>query len=262
MKRKKQSRKKSNLSFRRKLLIYTQRAQLLLKLSILILFCLLVFTDVFKSFTDKFYQSVYDESSKYGFALNTIILQGDKNTPLEDIGNAIGVKKGCSVFEVDVKKVKERLESHIWIKSATVERRLPDKIHIAIVERVPVAIWQFRNKLYLVDSEGNRIVEYKNQDFGDLLHVIGQDANVYAKTLVEDLNRYPSLASRVKSATRYGKRRWDLEIEQNITVKMPEMKFQDAYKYLKSLYKAKKLFNQDYEILDLRDKNKYYLKKY
>jgi cell division protein FtsQ len=261
MKKPKQSVKKKNISLHRRLTIYYQRFVFTLKMTIALLLGLLIFTDLFKSFKEKIYDVFYQETAKYGFVLENVIIEGKKNAEYKDIINLLGVEQGAPIFSINIQEVKERLENHIWLKAAIVERQLPSTIYIAVIERTPIAIWQFKQKLYLVDVEGNRIAKHQGQEFGDLIQVVGQDANIYAQALIDDLNHYPGLAGKVKSAVRYGQRRWNLNFEQNITVKMPEDNFNEAYNYLYALYKNKRLFDQNYKMLDLRDSKKYYLEK-
>ena len=253
---------RSRISVRRRLLIYYQRTMLLLKFSALVLVCLFFFTDLFKPFKDRLYLHFYNITAEYGFVFNELEVEGQKNLPDKDIIAALQADKGEPIFAIDMEVVRERLENHVWVKSVTIERLLPSKIYIEIIERTPIAIWQFKQKLYLIDSEGNRISKYSGTGFGDLPHVVGSDANIYAQNLFEDLNRYPALGARVKSAVRYGQRRWNLNLDQKIIVKMPEETFDSAYDYLHSLDKAKKLFDQDYKMLDLRDAEKFYLEKH
>ena len=142
------------------------------------------------------------------------------------------------------------------------ERRLPSKIHIGLVERNPIAIWQFEQKLYIIDSDGSRISTYNGEGFPSLLQVIGADANIYAQGLIDELNKFPNLASKIRSAVRFGQRRWNLNFKDGIVVKMPEANFASSYEFLNSLDKDNKLLNQGYKMLDLRDPNKLITEKY
>ena len=254
--------RKANISLRRRVAVYYQRFMFLLKLSLLIFVCLLVFTNLFKVFKDNIRTTFYETLAHYGFVLQNVIIDGQKNTLSKDIIDMLGADKGAPIFAINIEEVKDRLEGSPWVKGAIVERRLPSTIYIAVIERLPIAIWQFKRKLYLVDAEGNCISKYEGKGFEELIQVVGQDANIYAQNLIGDLNRYPELASKVKSAVRYGQRRWNLNLEQGVTIKMPEENFGKAYDYLHLLDKNQKLFDQDYKMLDLRDANKYYLEKY
>ncbi len=258
----KRSAKKENISLRRRAIIYYRRFTLFLKLAFIVFTILLLFTNIFKGFSDAFRERVADELVKYGFSLSDVVIEGQKYTSIDDIIEIIGSDKGAPIFAIRLDEIREKLESHIWIKSAIVERRLPNTIYVAVSERTPIAIWQFKQKLYIVDAEGNCIMKYKGEGFEDLIQVVGQDANIYTKSLIDELARYPGLAAKVKSAVRYGNRRWNLNLDQKITVKMPENNFVYGYDYLHSLHKKQKLFDQDYKVLDLRNANKFYLEKY
>lgn len=262
MKKKKENKpKKNNLSFKRRLLVYYYRAIIVLKLFLICFILLFFFTDLFKQTKQAIKQSFYLISAKYGFILQNVIIEGQENMPINDILDAIKVEKGSPLFAVNIEEVQKILDSNFWIKTNLVERRLPNTIYITVIERLPIAIWQYNKQLYLIDSEGNRILAQDIGKFINLLHVVGIDANIYADSLIQSLNRYPDLSRYVISAVRYGGRRWDLNLQQDILIKMPEKDFDKAYDYLNSLNKSKKLFDQGYKMLDLRDVNRYYLKK-
>lgn len=260
-KHKKTRLKKSNISLRRKLLLYYGRFRLVLKILVLSLLFLFIFSDFFKSYKDQLVKFLYTESVKYGFGITTVEIEGQKNSSVGDIVSSIGVKRGESVFSVNLSDVKTKLEENTWIKSAIVERKMPSTIYVAVSEVKPIAIWQYNYKLFLIDSEGNKITNYE-KGFNELLHVVGQDANIYAANLIEELNQFPHLERRVKSAIRHGQRRWDLNFDDEFTVKMPEKSRKKGYEYLAKLHKKDKLFGQKYKMIDLRNSSKYYVEKY
>jgi cell division protein FtsQ len=231
------------------------------KICLIIFLLLFFFTNIFSSLKYNLLDRFYDVSARSGFILRTVIIEGQQNILQADIEDAIGVKKGAPLFAARISDIRSKLEDNPWVKTALVERRMPETLYIAIVERKPMAIWQFQQKLYLIDEEGNRISKDNIEKFNQLYHVVGVDANVYAKSLIDDLERHPGIANRLVSAVRYGGRRWNLNLEQDITVKMPENGFNVAYDYLSALNQKEKLFGQNYKMLDLRDPEKYYMEK-
>lgn len=263
MKASQKSTRKGNISLRRKVSGYYYRFIFVLKLLFILFLSLILFTDLFKPYKDKISNYFVSKTAEQGFVLENVVIEGVKNTTYEDVIKSINSTKGDPIFAVNLYKIKGKLESLAWVQSAVVERQLPSNLYIAITERVPIAIWQFRKKLYLVDSEGNRITNYQNNgNFLDLIHIVGEDANLYAKSLADKINLYPTLAVKIKSAIRFGNRRWDLRLQEDITVKMPEHEFEEAYEYLFTLDKNDKLFNQGYKTLDLRDSKKHYIEKH
>lgn len=259
-------RKKSNVSLRRKLFIAYNRFVLTFRIALFIFVFLFFCTDIFISIKNRAYNFLYDLSSDIGFRLNNVIIDGIENVAVEEVLKALNIDKGTPIFAINLEQAKFTLEKHSWIKFVAVERKLPDTIRIYLIERFPVAIWQLNQKMFLIDEDGRKISNYdiKNtqiQKFSHLLHVVGIDANIYAKKLIDDLSQFPELKSKIVAAIRYGGRRWNLNLLQNIVVKMPENDFNIALKYLVSLYNARKLFDQGYSVIDLRNSEKYYIEK-
>jgi cell division protein FtsQ len=61
---------------------------------------------------------------------------------------------GRNVFFVPLNERRKQLEQIPWIEQATVMRLLPDEIHVAVVERKPVAFTRHGQQIGLVDANG------------------------------------------------------------------------------------------------------------
>ncbi|MFY9589605.1 cell division protein FtsQ/DivIB [Rickettsia endosymbiont of Halotydeus destructor] len=253
--------KKTNISLRRKIgLIYT-KIIFIVKIILIIFVALFLFTKYFASTKQKIAQTIYVKTANIGFRLENIIIEGQQNVSEPDILKVLNAKNGTPIFAINLNDIRNNLKNNKWIKDVYVGRRLPNTVYIKLFEREPIAIWQINRQLYLIDEEGYKIT--KNiEPFPHLLHVVGNGANIYASELVKELKKYPAIMTKSLSAVRCGDRRWDLNLEGNITVKMSETGTEEALKYIDALNKASKLFNQNYKTLDLRDNNKYYLEKY
>ena len=59
-----------------------------------------------------------------------------------------------SILRVPLDARRKEIESIPWVQEATVERTLPDRIRVEIVERTPVAFLRAGNELQLVDASG------------------------------------------------------------------------------------------------------------
>ncbi|MFK7968016.1 MAG: cell division protein FtsQ/DivIB [Rickettsiaceae bacterium] len=253
---------KVKLGVKRRLSLYYTRFLLAVKIFIVCSTIILLFTNFFQVQKQKIFNILVDITSDAGFILEHVIIEGQRNVTENNIIESIGADYGESIYSLSIDDIRKRIEENPWVKVALVERRLPNTLHVAIIERTPIAIWQFKQKIYIIDKEGNRITSKDIEKFSDLIHVVGQDANVYALGLIEELARHPALSKKVISAVRYGQRRWDLNLEQKINVKMPDKAFSEAYEYLHALDKKGKLFNQNYKVINLKDSNKYYIEKW
>ena len=123
---------------------------------------------------------------------------------------------------VDVTRIRERLLRFGWVQDARVSRRLPDTLVIDIVERTPSALWQDRQRLALIDSNGVVLDRVKIDNMPDLPLVIGPGANAQAGQLKTILADAPTMQAQLASATWVGGRRWDLSFQSGETVALPE----------------------------------------
>jgi len=123
---------------------------------------------------------------------------------------------------VDVAAIRGRLLQFGWVKDARVSRRLPDTLVIDIVERRPAALWQDKQRLALIDSEGVVLDRVRVDQMPDLPLLIGPGANDRARELDRLMNGVPTLKPQLASATWIGNRRWDLAFQTGETVALPE----------------------------------------
>ena len=192
-------------------------------------------------------------SVRMGLSLQSTFLEGKNYTKRDAIIKALGVSNGQPLLTIQLADIKKRLEKLDWVKSAIVERRLPNTLHILIVERNPIAMWQNAGQIYLVDDEGSLIIEENLDPFKkDLVIMIGSDAPLYANQLLSLLKQDMELYKHVDSATRRGERRWDLRFREGIEVKLPEEHPEKAWQALGNLFRGRKLFNKNIRAIDLR----------
>jgi len=123
---------------------------------------------------------------------------------------------------VDVAAIRGRLLQFGWVKDARVSRRLPDTLVIDIVERRPAALWQDKQRLALIDSEGVVLDRVRVDQMPDLPLLIGPGANDRARELDRLMTDVPTLKPQLASATWIGNRRWDLAFQTGETVALPE----------------------------------------
>jgi len=259
--KKKQTKKTNNISLRRKLGLIYKKAILGLKIALIVFVCLFAFTKYFAGVKTYLTTNLYQTTTKLGFKLENVIIEGQHNVDEPTILTVLNANKGSPIFALKLDEIRDDLKKNKWIKEAYVARRLPNTVYIKLFEREPIAIWQINNQLCLIDEEGYEIS--KNiQPFPHLLHVVGEGANIYAGTLVVELQKYPALMNKTLAVVRCGDRRWDLNLKGGINIKLPAKDFEEALKYIDALNKASRLFNQNYKVLDLRDRDKYYIEKY
>jgi len=187
-----------------------------------------------------------------GFVVADIEVDGREVTAPETILAALGADKGTPILAVNPARAKERLERLPLIRSAIVERRLPDTLWVHLVERKPLAIWQHRGRFDLIDRDGG-IMPLGHVDPGTkLLTLVGDDAPAQAVELIDMLAKEPDLAPRVTAAIRVGGRRWTLRIDHIVDVLLPEQDPAAAWAQLARLNRTTGLLQRDIQAVDMR----------
>jgi cell division protein FtsQ len=196
-------------------------------------------------------------SAALGFRLEALTVEGRAMTAREDLLGALDAEVGTPIAAIDVAAARAKVEALPWVRSAKIERRLPNTIHLAIEERTPYALWQKDERYTLVDHEGHLITEVPESD-ARLPLIVGADAPANAAQLFEALKTQPELARRVQAAVRVGARRWNIYLdvyEGGTSVRLPEEDMADAWTRLASLERDHKILERDLEFIDLRIKD-------
>ncbi len=107
------------------------------------------------------------------FALEQVIIEGQKTRTKDGLLARANVKMGQNVFSVDVDWVREKMLGDPYVKSAEVVRRLPDTLLVHIEERVPAAIVVIGVDPYLVTRDGETFKRVEVGDPSDLPIITG-----------------------------------------------------------------------------------------
>jgi cell division protein FtsQ len=165
---------------------------------------------------------------------------------------ALGVQRGTPILRFDPAAARERVEGLGWVREATVRRSLPSEIHLHIVERKPLALWQHSGRMLLIGQDAVAITNRNLGRFNHLPLLVGEDAPRHAIRLFDVLAAEPDLEKRVVSAIRVGGRRWNLKLDNEVEVRLPEQDPLAAWSRLGRLEREQGVLSRDISVLDLR----------
>jgi len=197
-------------------------------------------------------QRVFALTARCGLAVGNVQVEGRGRASRAAVLNAIAVTRGTPILAVDPAEAKQRLEAVPWIRSASVERRFPDTLHIRLVERQPLAFWQRHGKLVLIDRDGVVIPTDRLGQFGNLIVLVGPDAPAHGAALIDVLATEPALAAHVAAAVRMGGRRWNLHLDNNVDIALPEDDAAAAWRRLAQLERSDGILEREIQEVDLR----------
>ena len=191
-------------------------------------------------------------TGQLGLTVADIKVEGRETTDRETILAALAVGLGTPILAANPTRAKEQLEALPWVRTAVIERRLPDTLYVRLVERKPLALWQHGGKLDLIDREGSVIPVARLDRFAKLPMVVGEGAASHAAELLEMVASEPDLAARVTAAIRVGDRRWNLRIDNTIDVLLPTDETASAWSQLARLERSSAILKREVLTIDLR----------
>ncbi len=200
------------------------------------------------------------ESARLGLAVGTVLVEGRNRTAADAVLAALDVRRGLPLLAFDPEAAKDRLERLAWVRAAGVERRFPGTILVRLAERRPLALWQQGGILALVDDTGAVITRERIERFGDLPIVVGADAPKQAPALLAMLESEPELNARVTAAVRVSGRRWDVRLDDEIDVRLPEENADTAWRRLADMNRTYGLLSRGVIVIDLRMEDRLVLK--
>lgn len=205
----------------------------------------------------------YHFTSGIGFNINDIVVTGRNKTSREEIAQAVNLNRETNILNLNLQELREKIETLPWVRQAAVRRRFfPNIIQIDIRERQVQTIWQLDNKFRPIDSEGNVIDAEYTPDHPILL-IVGDGAPENITNLMKSITDDKDVFERIKVANFISGRRWNLvldDVENGITVKLPEDHIDEAWKKLLKLNTTQGLLKRKLTIIDLRFPNKVIVK--
>ena len=191
--------------------------------------------------------------ARMGLKVTRIVVEGQNKTPDGLLRAALGVHAGDPILAFSLADARARLETINWVKSATVERRLPGTVVVQLTERSPFAVWQTEGRFVLIDRTGDVVTDSDVAAFsGQLPLVVGVGAPAAAQALMDALATQPALRERVTAAVRVGERRWNLRMNNGADVLLPEGAEVRALAKLAELQNSLALLDRPLQVVDLR----------
>lgn len=204
--------------------------------------------------------ALMEMTARLGLRVEDIEVVGRHTTAAKTILAALDARRGTPIFAVDPSRAAVRLDKLPWVRSAVIERRLPDTLYIHLAERHPLALWQHDHRIQLIDRRGKVIRVADLAPFAKLPMVVGAAAAPLARKLLDMLATEPNLAARVTVAEWVGQRRWNLHLDDGITVMLPTQDAEAAWRQLERLQKTQAILKRNVTTVDLRLPNRLVLR--
>jgi cell division protein FtsQ len=191
-------------------------------------------------------------TSAAGFAINNVKVSGNAQTSEIDILERLGLDGTTSLMALNVADTRTKLKTLPWVQDAEVRKVYPDTVEIRLSEKAAFGIWQHGDDLSLIQADGTVIAPLRDNKFAYLPLFVGVDAGASAGEIMSDFDKWPDIKKRIKAFVRVAGRRWDLKLDNGVTVKLPELGMEKAMAELSDLEHQRQLLDRDIVAVDFR----------
>lgn len=187
------------------------------------------------------------------FMVHVMAIEGASDEIATDIREIMPVDFPVSSFDLELVQVRERVEELDAVAEANVRIRAGGILEIAISEREPAIIWRSRDGLELLGRDGHRVASLAARtDRVDLPLVAGAGADQAIPEALEILAAADPIAPRIRGLLRVGERRWDIVLDRDQRLLLPELDPVAALEYVLALDTARDLMERDLQVVDMR----------
>ena len=187
-----------------------------------------------------------------GFELSEISISGLGDLSEATVLSASGLRSGLALPLIDLEAVRDHLMALPMVKDVELRKNYPHGLAMHITEREGFALWQSKGELLVISPDGAVIDKFRGEMPKGTPLVVGEGANLRARSLIVLLDAEPSLKSHVQSAVMVGGRRWTLKLDRGIEARLPEEGEAEAIGRLASLVREQKLLERAIVAVDLR----------
>ena len=187
------------------------------------------------------------------FMIKVASVDGASDELAHEIREIMPLDFPVSYFDLDIKYLHKVLNDIPAVASAAIKVTVSGVLQINISERIPAFIWRKDDVISVIDEKGEFIrLATSRLDYPELPLVIGEAANLSIadiSSLMED-NQY--FLDQVRAFVRVGERRWDLVLDNNLRIMLPQAEFLAAFDRLMLMSESGSLFSNQLSSIDMR----------
>ncbi|OOY18729.1 cell division protein FtsQ [Thioclava sp. DLFJ5-1] len=163
----------------------------------------------------------------------------------------------ASSFDIDLDAYRDTIRRLDAVADARLVIRPGGVLEADVTERVPAILWRQPGGLEMLDASGHRVATLISREARPDLPVIsGMGADKAVPEALEIIADAGPLLPRLRGLERLGERRWDLVLDHDQRIMLPETDPVAALDRILALNTAEDLLARDFTVIDFRNKDR------
>lgn len=187
------------------------------------------------------------------FMVNLMTVDGASDDVAAAIREIVPVSFPVSSFDLDLPLIQQTVTALNPVREAHVHLQPGGVLQIAIEERRTAALWRTHDGLFRIDPEGAYIgLAFARSDFADLPLLAGDGADAAVPEAIALMQAVQPLRERLKGFIRMGERRWDVVLDRDQRILLPEVGATEALERVIALDQVQDVLARDLARVDMR----------
>lgn len=187
------------------------------------------------------------------FMIKVASIDGSSDELANEIREILPLDFPVSYFDLDIKYLHKVVNEIPAVASAAIKISVGGVLQINVTEKSPAFIWRKDNVMSVIDETGSFIrIANSRVDYPKLPLVVGEAANLAVSEISSLMQSNEYFRDHVRAFVRVGERRWDLILENNVRIMLPQREFLAAFDRLMLMNEAGSLLSGRLSNIDMR----------
>ncbi len=171
-----------------------------------------------------------------------------------DIRAAVPLDFPLSSFDLDLDAIRSAIAEIDAVAAVSVRVRPGGVLQVAVSERKPAVVWRGQEEILLLDGTGHRVTALMARaERPDLPLITGRGADRAVPEALALLEALAPVGQRVRGLVRMGERRWDVALDRNQRILLPEDDPVTALERVLVLDGSTEMLARDISVIDMRN---------
>ena len=193
-------------------------------------------------------------SERPEFMIAAVEVSGASPEVTREVREVAAVSPGMSSLVLKVAELKPRIEALGPVKAAHVTLGSDGVLKIHVTERVPAALWRQRDgRLWLVDRDGALVARaMTRRGYPELPVMLGKGAPDAVPEALDLMAAGQEIRDRLRAFVRVGERRWDLVLDEELRIMLPEENSSAALSRVMAWHYGEDVLDRGLGAIDMR----------
>ena len=195
--------------------------------------------------------------SRPEFMVSLMAIDGASTSVAEDIREVVQIDFPLSSFDLELEAILATIRELPAVADARVRVRSSGAaggiLQVDVTERVPAVLWRTAQGLEVLDADGMITGPATSREqFATLPLIAGEGADKHVTEALDLVRAAGPLGARMRGLVRVGERRWDVVLDRDQRILLPEDAPVQALERVIALGQVHEMLERDLAVVDMR----------